>query len=215
MDKYQKQYYLNNKERIAGQKAVLYGERRRTHLRLVAMYMLINGKEVMEAIRLRDVDSAKNSIITSERWRKNNIDYKKKYDKEYNQLPKVIAHRKKIRAVALRNPKKRLSQNIASHIRISIGENKGGRHWEDLVDYTLEELKRHLEGSFGKGMTWENYGKWHIDHIIPIAAFNYEMPTDYDFKRCWALDNLKPMWADDNIRKSNKLEHDFQPSLKI
>ena len=64
-------------------------------------------------------------------------------------------------------------------------------------------------------MIWGNYGDWHIDHKIPISAFNFTKPEHEDFKRCWALSNLQPLWAKDNISKNAKLEKHFQPSLAI
>jgi hypothetical protein len=64
-------------------------------------------------------------------------------------------------------------------------------------------------------MTWGNYGQWHVDHKIPISAFNYETPDDIDFKRCWALKNLRPMWAKENISKGAKLDKPFQPALAL
>jgi hypothetical protein len=82
--------------------------------------------------------------------------------------------------------------------------NKAGRSWESLVGYTLYDLKRHLEARFLPGMSWENYGAWHIDHIRPRASFTYTSPEDDAFKQCWALDNLQPLWAEDNIRKGHK-----------
>ena len=54
-------------------------------------------------------------------------------------------------------------------------------------------------------MGWHNMGEWHIDHIIPIAAFNYETNLCPEFKTCWALGNLRQMWARDNIRKKDKI----------
>ena len=63
---------------------------------------------------------------------------------------------------------------------------------------------RHLETSFNNGMTWDNYGKWHVDHIIPKNSFNYTSPEDKEFKECWELKNLQPLWAGDNLRKSSK-----------
>jgi hypothetical protein len=62
-------------------------------------------------------------------------------------------------------------------------------------------------------MTWENYGDWHIDHKIPVSAFNFSKASDIDFKRCWKLSNLQPLWAAQNVSKGNKLERPFQPSL--
>ncbi len=54
-------------------------------------------------------------------------------------------------------------------------------------------------------MTWDNYGEWHVDHRTPITAVNFQEIGDTEFMRCWALENLQPMWADENIRKSNKI----------
>jgi 5-methylcytosine-specific restriction endonuclease McrA len=66
-------------------------------------------------------------------------------------------------------------------------------------------------------MTWGNYGRhgWHIDHRIPISAFNFKAPTDIDFKKCWALSNLQPLWSHENQKKYNKLLKPFQPSLNL
>ena len=114
-------------------------------------------------------------------------------------------------------PKNRLSRNISCAISVALKGNKKSRHWEDLVGYTISDIKGHLEKHFLPGMTWENYGKygWHIDHTIPISAFNFDAPEHIDFKKCWRLANLKPMWAFDNLRKHNKLDEPFQPSLKL
>ena len=79
--------------------------------------------------------------------------------------------------------------------------SKAKRKWEGLVGYDLDQLKEHLEERFKPGMNWSNYGKWHIDHVIPRAAFSYKTPDDLDFKRCWALGNLQPLWAVENQRK--------------
>lgn len=114
-------------------------------------------------------------------------------------------------------PKFKLNENISRAIRSSLEKGKNGRHWEKLVGYTLNKLKRHLEKQFTKNMSWENYGQkgWTIDHKIPISAFNFMNTEQRDFKRCWALSNLQPMWAPDNISKHNKLTKHFQPSLLI
>ncbi|OKP79784.1 hypothetical protein BTE77_06750 [Ensifer adhaerens] len=63
----------------------------------------------------------------------------------------------------------------------------------------------HLEAQFTDGMTWDNYGEWHVDHIIPLAAHNYETTDDIDFKRAWAMSNLQPLWAIDNHRKRDRI----------
>ncbi len=93
--------------------------------------------------------------------------------------------------------------------------SKYGRRTFDLLGYTVEQLRAHLERQFQPGMSWENYGEWHIDHVIPLSAHNYETPDDIDFKKAWELSNLQPLWAFDNMSKKDRLDAPFQPSLAI
>lgn len=114
------------------------------------------------------------------------------------------------------NPLYRLHDNITSVIGSCIKKGtRYSRRTESILGYTMDKLKKHLEKQFTDGMTWENYGQWHIDHKIPISAFNFETPDDIDFKRCWSLKNLQPLWGHDNLVKNASLEKPFQPSLAI
>jgi hypothetical protein len=72
----------------------------------------------------------------------------------------------------------------------------------------VEELKKHLESKFQPGMSWDNYGRngWHIDHVRPDISFDYASMNDMEFKECWSLNNLQPMWESDNCRKGSKYE---------
>lgn len=56
-------------------------------------------------------------------------------------------------------------------------------------------------------MNWDNYGfyGWHIDHVLPLASFDYETPDDQGFKDAWKLSNLAPLWAAENWSKSDKV----------
>jgi hypothetical protein len=113
--------------------------------------------------------------------------------------------------------KERLNHQITNSIRKSLKNgSKAGRPWESLVGYTIDQLKRHIEKQFGPEMNWGNHGSyWHIDHKIPIAAFNFENPEDIDFKRCWALGNLQLLEAKTNMIKHAKVLKPFQPSLTL
>ena len=71
-----------------------------------------------------------------------------------------------------------------------------------ILGCTFEELKAHLEKQFWPGMTWENRGEWHIDHIIPLASVQTEGET---LSLCH-FSNLQPLWADDNLSKHNRLD---------
>ena len=113
------------------------------------------------------------------------------------------------------DPAYKLSERMRRAIGNSLKGNKNGWHWETLVGYTVADLKEHLESQFHLGMSWANYGDWHIDHVIQISAFNFTRPEDLDFKRCWALQNLRPLWAFENQSKGAKLERPFQPTLQL
>ena len=113
------------------------------------------------------------------------------------------------------DPQCRLQANMSRGIRRSLWGLKGGRSWLRLVGYTTDELRAHLERQFLPGMTWDNYGEWHIDHIIPLSAFNYTKPEHIDFGRAWALSNLRPLWAAENMAKGARIPETFQPFLQI
>jgi len=114
--------------------------------------------------------------------------------------------------------KGRISNSTSAVMTYAL-KNKGGKgriHWEEITGYDIKKLMQHLKRHFLPGMTWENYGVvWEVDHIIPITAFNFSSRDDLDFKGCWALSNLRPLWKTENRKKSNKLSLPFQPSLLI
>ncbi len=85
----------------------------------------------------------------------------------------------------------RMSQSVRSALRGTKRKCK----WEDLLGYSVEELKAHLEAQFTEGMTWDKFfgGGIDIDHAIPRINFKYTSPTDPQFKQCWALSNLRPI----------------------
>lgn len=102
------------------------------------------------------------------------------------------------------DPQIAVSRTMTVLMHRALRGGKAGRSWRTLVPYTLEELMTHLERQFTKGMTWENRGKWHIDHIRPLSSFQFTSSDDPGFREAWALNNLRPLWASDNIRKSDK-----------
>lgn len=108
------------------------------------------------------------------------------------------------------NPKLRVSHNISTYIRTSLNGQKHGRHWEDLLGYTLQDLILHLESKFDDKMTWDNYGSyWHIDHIVGIANFNYNSYNDEAFKKCWSLQNLQPLYGPENCSKGDTISEEY------
>lgn len=160
----------------------------------------------------------------SKKWQQNNPEKIKQIQKRYQQnnpekmRTKATKWRKnnpvKAKEVWKRSDIKRnytlsgrLNNCMSSGIYSCLRKNKSGYHWEFLVGYTFDDLKEHLEVQFKNGMNWQNYGKfgWHLDHIRPISSFTFSSPDDEQFKQCWALSNLQPLWAFDNLSKHNKI----------
>ena len=69
-----------------------------------------------------------------------------------------------------------------------------------MLGYSADDLKTHIESLFKEGMSWDNYGDWHIDHIKPVSLFD----DSDDVSIVNSLENLQPLWAFDNLSKSNK-----------
>lgn len=101
-------------------------------------------------------------------------------------------------------PRRRMDRRISEGVRIALKGRKAGRKWEAILGFTLDDLVRHLDRQFAKGMGWHNMGEWHIDHIVPKASFSYSSETDPAFRAAWALTNLRPLWAVENIAKKDR-----------
>lgn len=98
-------------------------------------------------------------------------------------------------AVALRNMLKRVLYQ---------GDNEkiGGSY--EMIGYNRDQLMDHISKQFKDGMSWSNYGEWHIDHIKPVSLFVKEGVTEPHIVN--ALSNLQPLWALENISKRDKFE---------
>jgi hypothetical protein len=101
------------------------------------------------------------------------------------------------------DPKYKLGRNTRTAVYTCLKEANVSKYRStfDTLGYTLEELMKHLENQFVDGMSWDNYGEWHVDHIRPMSSFEFESVDDPEFKVCWSLDNLQPLWGPDNLSK--------------
>lgn len=107
-----------------------------------------------------------------------------------------------------KDPAWRVSSHMRTLIHRGLKGRKQGRSWRSFVPYTLDELMRHLERQFHSGMSWENHGSaWHIDHIVPLNVFSFASADDPEFRAAWALTNLRPLWAFDNLTKNATRTH--------
>lgn len=101
-----------------------------------------------------------------------------------------------------------LRHRMRALLRRSLNAPRGGKRLEQVLGYSLEELREHLERQFTKGMNWERFmkGEIHVDHIVPISAFNPTSIDSDEFRACWALANLRPVWAAENLSKGAKIQ---------
>lgn len=181
-------WYESNKEKAAAYSAEWARKNPAKHKASQAKWYQNNKQKVMEA---------------HEEWRRENPEKMREY---------ANRHARK----RSQNPRYRFEAAVKQSVRRGLTPgSKIGRRTFEILGFTAEELRAHLEKQFLPGMSWENYGEWHIDHKVPLSAFNYETPDDIDFKPCWALSNLQPLWAPDNLSKKDKLEQPFQPSLLL
>ena len=136
--------------------------------------------------------------------RKKTREYTRNYRK--NNPQKVKESTAKTNKKRMRKPSNVISNRIRTQIHKHLklrGLSKGGKTFA-LLGYTGTELYNHLQSQFTESMSWDNMGEWHIDHIRPVSSFDYDSTEHPDFKKCWALNNLQPLWAQDNLNKNNK-----------
>ncbi len=99
----------------------------------------------------------------------------------------------------------KLSQALRSRLYRALGDysNEGKISAVRHLGCTIPELILHLESLFVGGMCWDNYGKWHIDHIIPFAY--YDLTADENVRKVCHYSNLQPLWTGDNLRKGSRI----------
>ena len=128
------------------------------------------------------------SVEEKEKLRIAKIEYMQKYRKENKEEINRKKRKENLSQMQI------LSHTISSAIYRVLKGIKSDRHWEDLVSYSIQELKEHLEKQFTSEMSWDNMGEyWEIDHVIPLNLFSYETEQDEQFKICWSLANLRPL----------------------
>lgn len=180
-----KEYRLKNLKEYKIRQRASYLRNKKRRQEYYKKYYLENKKRLKEyRIENKDVIKKRTKI-----WNANNRKHINEYVKAKNKSD-VHFH---------------LKRNISSLIRRKLRNrllSKNRKSTWDFLPYTIDELKEHLERLFSKGMTWNNYGEWHIDHKISDCNFSYINVNDKEFQECWALENLQLLWAMDNFRKN-------------
>jgi len=170
----QKLYYENNKEKILAKKKIY-------NKKYNKLYYYNNKDKQKIRVRAWQIEN-KDRHLSNRRKRE-----KQKRDSE---------------------PSYRLKTNISNTINKmlkSVGGSKRGESILFRLMYTPQQLKEHLEKQFDENMSWDNYGSyWHIDHIYPQSKLIYDSIDHPNFKKCWALENLRSLEAKENNKKGNK-----------
>jgi hypothetical protein len=123
-------------------------------------------------------------------WRKNN---RKEINKKY------IIYEKNRKII---DPEFKLLKTLRSRLGCALSRKKSNKTLE-LTSCTISYLMDYLEAKFTEGMTWQNHGDWHIDHIKPCCSFN--LSDKEEQKKCFHYTNLQPLWAKDNLSKGCKI----------
>jgi hypothetical protein len=170
----------------------------------------IGGREVAMKKYFSKPETKERLKKNHKKWAEQNKEHRKQYLKEYRE--KNIDKIRKTKRDYEKNrkdsdPLYKLVANFRTAIWTVLKESNVDKygHYFDVLQYSPEELINHLEKQFKDDMTWDNYGIWHVDHKSPITSFDIQEMGDEEFMKCWSLDNLQPMWGEENIRKSNKV----------
>ncbi len=130
-------------------------------------------------------------------------------DKRYYDKNRKILNQKNIKRRAIKrkiDPHTKIRDNLSLRMRLALKEQNLTKRntTAALVGCSIPFLKKYLENKFKKGMNWKNQGRygWHIDHIKPCASFDLSDPRQQ--LKCFNYKNLQPLWAEENIKKSNK-----------
>jgi hypothetical protein len=79
--------------------------------------------------------------------------------------------------------------------------------FDEILGCTIREAREHFEQKFEPGMSWQNHGEWHIDHIRPLASF--DLTDSKEREKAGHYTNLQPLWAKDNLSKGCKYDEDL------
>lgn len=144
--------------------------------------------EIKRAYYLRNREKV---IQRSAEWRKNNTEKR-------NGMLRVWSKKKRIEDVNFK-----ILANLRGRIWWALQRKvvKSAKTLR-LIGCHVDQLRAHLEKQFTTGMSWQNYGLWHIDHIRPCSSFDLTKPEQQ--RLCFNFSNLQPLWAVDNLKKGSK-----------
>ena len=199
--KWNKKYRENNKEKI---KLInkIYRENNKEKAKIYRKKYDLNNKEKLKLSRkIYRENNKEKAKIYRDKYNLNNKE-KVKFSKEKYR----INNKEKINNYVKNRYQKennfKLKMLLRHRIYMALKGIAKSKKTKDLLGCTVEQLWIHLEKSFKPGMTRENYGKWHIDHIRPCASF--DLTKQEEQLKCFHYTNLQALWADENFSKGAK-----------
>ena len=201
----------------------LYSFCKKCHNQKSKLYNIKNKKSIKEYFKSYYKKNKEKMDINALEWRIQNKDYLIEYEKnrnisrsEYNST-KSKEYRKKNkercrekgtaykRLRRERDEDYKIIMNLRSRIYSALKRSQALKadSTVELLGCNLEDFKHHLQSKFKEGMTFNNYGRWHIDHIVPCSLF--DLKNEYHQKLCFHYTNLQPLWACENLKKGSKL----------
>lgn len=183
----------------------------------ISFFIKNNNKPYGYGYHCKMCESSRKSIYNKNRRIKNK-EYIKNKEKEYyykNRKKSEQRHREnpEIKRKVWREYSKyksntdilfRLRKNLRTRLYQSLTDSRYSKNKKTMcyVGCSLVYLKSHLESLFTVGMNWNNYGKWHIDHIMPMSKF--DLTKDEEIFKAMHYTNLQPLWAIENLKKGNR-----------
>ena len=182
-----------------------YKKNKKRYILLKKLYREKNKQKIKKQVHKYYIEHKEEITKKSKYYLENHKKQRNVYLKKYRLLNK---QKLKIYKTNYEKNKRHndIGYRLASYLRTRIwnvlrGNNKS-KSTIKLIGCSIVQLKQHLQSKFTKGMSWSNYGKWHIDHIRPCASFDLSKPKEqykgFNYK------NLQPLWAEDNLRKRRK-----------
>ena len=196
---YRKQHYQENKERIK-QYHKQYQQKNKERIK---QYRQDNKERIKDYNKQRYQDNKERIKQYHKQYYQENKERKKQYRQDNKErLAKCRNERRKQRRQS--DPMFKLKGNLRRRTNQAFrskGYSKKSKT-KEMLGVEWEILKKHIERQFTKGMSWDNYGKWHVDHIVPLASAK----TEEEVIKLCHYSNLQPLWAKDNLSKNDKIE---------
>ena len=156
--------------------------------------------EIKEYRKQYYIKNAEDLKRYSQHYREKNPEKIQSYSKEYYSRDSVLNRKRKYEQDRYKNSiQVRLARILRSRLYDALNGNRKNASAIQNLGCSLEELKLFLENQFLPGMSWDNSGEWHIDHIIPLSAF--DLTDKEECKKACHYTNLQPLWAEDNLKK--------------